>query len=545
VIQQRGGTGGDGDPEHAADAAAAAIVGRQPVPRQPAAAVGVACFQGAVQPTTTVTYGTGGAVSHNAPAIGQQNANASKGVDLSRGADERDLKGELLQKKYQLEQPKPTTAYGGAAPYFITTGEPKTLVVSGSDGRDQRNSPHGQQRNLPIVYKPHSFHVLSSIIHDLLRARTVDEILSIWSAYLADKPQAPPWSLRPKAEPQNPWAIETCKVDGPGYWEPVKLTLPAGSPMDPQAFVVVRVGDDIDDLVSWPSRLTPFPEDSSGAARIGILTLMIETMADADVIPGLMEMVRPHKKRKAKIDTQDAPTADPASTTATRPADPAADNGPRRRPIPTLVLPQGKARHLGVYQNLAASRMLVHEKEYERGKDKQDRKWDAAMKHDGSVGIPETVWNEGKQLLTQLGRKYKPAHRGVYRPDDWSRSKLTAEMQVDHIVELQLVTQGDRGWADDIGNYELLEAAANRSSGSLLKEAVKKEREDLFAETGDRKYLDQPLAFERVILGDKGITGEHWTPEEVRAGEHLDTLRASVVADAFPDGMDDLGGGIW
>jgi hypothetical protein len=181
---------------------------------------------------------------------------------------------------------------------------------------------------------------------------------------------------------------------------------------------------------------------------------------------------------------------------------------------------------------LAQSRTLVHESDYERGEAEQRKKWDATMKYGGSNGISASTWKQAKQLLKQLGRKYKEPNRGAYRPD-WSRLQTYAKMEVDHIVELQLVTSGDRGWADSIINFELLERAANRSSGSLLKDAIVKERKRLFEETGDRVYLDQPLVFERVVLGNEGIIGERWTPEEIRAGEHLDALRANVVTDAL------------
>ena len=80
-----------------------------------------------------------------------------------------------------------------------------------------------------------------------------------------------------------------------------------------------------------------------------------------------------------------------------------------------------------------------------------------------------------------------------------------------------------------------LEESANKSSGSLLKAAIKKERDDLFLETGDPTYKTAPLKFESVILGGAGILGERWRPDEIRHREHLIALRALTFSAANGD----------
>jgi hypothetical protein len=292
VVQQRGGTGGAAsDPEEAAEAAAHAFIIGLPIPAQPATAVGVARRGTSVrtQPRIPVegrdpnAYGNPQDRVSTNPTIGNQNGvDAGSDTDWNAVAAQAALRGDLDSARRVLEQPRPTIEDGGAAPHFITAGGSKQANFSGPSA--------DQQRNLRIDYTAHRFHVRTAIFHDLIRARSLNEIASIWRVYLADNPHAPPWPL---------WA----EADTPG-----PLVLPAGSPMDPNALVIVQIGDKV---VWWSKRLTPFPEDRDGAVRVGTLTVGIEAMAGSDLIPELAELVNPRRKRKAKTEPQGDRSATP------------------------------------------------------------------------------------------------------------------------------------------------------------------------------------------------------------------------------------------
>lgn len=476
--------------ENEADAAGEsflqALGGREVAPvRITPSVMAVARFQGAAPAARTLTQ----------PPVGNQNAPGPTRDPIAAGRQAARNARRREARESDLEVPNPTIRPGGAPPDFVTVSDQSAQSTMGHDA----DVPHDSV----IDFVPRFFHVVPAIHHDARMITSPDELLTIWTLYLLDEPQPAPWSGRvPGATLRN---------------NPLKLPPEGGSDDEPNDSWVQP----------WNKmRLPP------GTAAGQILRRMVRTRCQDD--PGGV------RRRSALIEACTARAREVESLQALIPQSTArqevaaeANHRRRRPPSPKLVLPLGKAPYLGLYQNLAQARRLVHDPAYDRDT-KQDRKWDAAMKVGGSHGISDALWREGSQLLSTLGRAYRPPGRGVYRPD-WSRTKPNVSMQVDHIVELQVVAQVDQARYDSIENYELLEESANKSSGSVLMHAIKKEREELFRETGDRAYLDGPLTFESVILGSAGVLGERWRPEEIREGEHLITLRGLTLAAALGD----------
>ncbi len=415
-----------------------------------------------------------------------------QGKQAAEGARQRDA------GRAEQEKPTLTIRPGGEPPGFVTRSKEPGQIVHGPTPAN----PH----NVVVPFLPHQFHVLPAILHDVPLITKPEELLTLWTLYLLDEPQPAPWTgrapgLKLHEDPLTLPPDGGCD-DGPNtsWVQPFdKMRLPSGAAATQILWRLVRMHGPHD--------------DPGGRVRRGVL--VEACTARARDVDALQQLIPPDAGKGVQIKQGER-------------------DAQRRRPIPTLVLPLSKAPHLGIYQKLVSGRLLVHEADYDRGNTKQDRKWDAAMRLGGTHGINDAIWRDGKQVLDILGRKYKEPYKGVYRPD-WSRSKEKVEMQVDHIVELQLVTRADRGWADSIDNYELLEESANKSSGSILMAMIKKERARLFQETGDRSYLDGPLTFESVVLGGGGLLGERWSPEEIRGGEHLTALRVMNAVEAFGD----------
>jgi hypothetical protein len=106
------------------------------------------------------------------------------------------------------------------------------------------------------------------------------------------------------------------------------------------------------------------------------------------------------------------------------------------------------------------------------------------------------------------------------RVPNWSRDAINSiEMQVDHIIELQLTPDFMREEFDSIFNWELLDAKSNQASGNLLKNSIAAERAKQVA--FDPTAASRILKFDDVKL-DGGTPGQRWEPDELRAGEQLD-----------------------
>ncbi len=379
VVQQRGGTGGEmRDPELAADEAARAFVSGEPVPAQPGAARAVACFAGPAPGPVTVAP----------PAIGNQNAPQPGGqIDLYAAAKEAGVANDMAQLKAWLERPTPTTKHGGTAP---------TFVQSSGTTRILHATPRGEtrvQRDIPISYEPRFFHVLDAILHDILRAKSLPQIDSLWTLYLRDKPRPAPWSFRREVErlrePQRSFGMPTCSKDGPGYWEvpDSETALPPGSAASQL----------------WLVDFHFFPEDPDGGIRANVLTLAIfaKALDEEEPVPGLAPLVVPYLRRKREVDTLTDPAVEPdkvkIGTTL------AADDGKKKDDVPTLTIPGVKAPHFATYQALARDGHLVAEGNYDRGRTDQRPKWRSFMKPGGANGIPDHVLERGLRILALGG----------------------------------------------------------------------------------------------------------------------------------------------
>lgn len=173
---------------------------------------------------------------------------------------------------------------------------------------------------------------------------------------------------------------------------------------------------------------------------------------------------------------------------------------------------------MGLFAALAREKRLVAPYPYLRkvpSTPKQITKWLDEMHPDSGDGMPQWAYDEG-MARTRMERQ-------VLIPN-WSRSRDRVEMQVDHIVELQLTRSTDRGWADSIVNYELLDQATNGSTGSQIKANIEEERRRLATEEADEAWYRRDLVFDEVIA-DGGDSGERWTREDMQMGEHILALR--------------------
>jgi hypothetical protein len=126
-------------------------------------------------------------------------------------------------------------------------------------------------------------------------------------------------------------------------------------------------------------------------------------------------------------------------------------------------------------------------------------------------------------LMTYDNRSRADAEKLVLIPD-WSKTSKWQPMDVDHIVELQLLTPLDRSSYDNFRNYELLDSSANSSSGSKLYWNVLKEQRLAFAVTRDRRYINERVVFDAVLMQYDTAAGERWTIDEIRTGQHIEVL---------------------
>ena len=98
-------------------------------------------------------------------------------------------------------------------------------------------------------------------------------------------------------------------------------------------------------------------------------------------------------------------------------------------------------------------------------------------------------------------------------------------MEVDHIIELQVTPMSHRDYFNSIANFELLDRAANGSSGPLLANNIAAERAIQVA--FDPSAAGKILTFDQVVL-DGGSAGERWLVDEIRGGEQLDAYEGQL-----------------
>lgn len=209
--------------------------------------------------------------------------------------------------------------------------------------------------------------------------------------------------------------------------------------------------------------------------------------------------------------TAGSPTGQPAPGS---PGPTAQAQGPHRPPF-VLRLPLQKAPHLNTYRSWLGK--LQSDPHYDRGAPAQLEKWHQALRLGGSDGIPASVYERGHRL----GLTGTTGERRIRVPD-WSRTGAPVAFEVDHIIELQVTPPGGmREEFNKVPNFELLDEAANGTSGGQIERAIEKERDAQVA--ADPSLVKAVLLFDQVVL-DVGTTGIRWSVEEIRAGEHLDVV---------------------
>jgi hypothetical protein len=179
----------------------------------------------------------------------------------------------------------------------------------------------------------------------------------------------------------------------------------------------------------------------------------------------------------------------------------------------TLRLPSFKARHLLRYR--AVLPRLEHDISRERERDGQAGVWDRGMAPPSPDGMHPEVYLRGERMGLSRNRILRP---------NWSRDVEWMPMTVDHVIELQVLTDADiAAWGDSYANYELLDGSSNSSSGSQIRRNIAQERAELVAYYNDPSWFWRILHFDRVVA-DSGPRGQGWVKEEIIWGEHLDAL---------------------
>jgi hypothetical protein len=200
------------------------------------------------------------------------------------------------------------------------------------------------------------------------------------------------------------------------------------------------------------------------------------------------------------------------------------DKRRRKRCAPILKLPKGKAVHFGRYvTEIAALQLAAYPTRIEadlsrtsayRRQSGQVHKWLSAM----NLQIPPPVMERGLKM-PGLNRDR------VLRPN-WGPNGTYMQMDVDHIIELQLGFLKGENDLDQISNYELLDSSTNSSAGPTLDHAIQDARAKLKAECPDPLpyfWDEQPLLFELPLLLGGGMgPGQRWTWDDVKTGKHLD-----------------------
>ena len=112
---------------------------------------------------------------------------------------------------------------------------------------------------------------------------------------------------------------------------------------------------------------------------------------------------------------------------------------------------------------------------------------------------------------------------------NWSRNaKPRLRTDVDHVIELQVLglSWRLRPWSNESGNFELLDASANSSSGSTLDNRIGEERAAQAQYYKDALWnTAYPLIFDRVEADGGGMDATvRWTAQDVSDGEHVHAL---------------------
>jgi len=205
---------------------------------------------------------------------------------------------------------------------------------------------------------------------------------------------------------------------------------------------------------------------------------------------------------------------------------------------PHLTLPEAKRPHYARYRSdVMGSRLAGYPTEivkrlrttaYERQSD-QVNKWLKAMDPDTGL-MSRTVFERGLKLLTDDARCGKnkdciaKQRKRVLKPD-WAPDGSRKQMDVDHIIELQLGGLLGNEELDRFDNYELLDSSTNSSVGSTLDKALIAERARLNRECPKKvvpNWDHVMLVFSLPIFAGGGkAPGQRWSSKQILAGEHL------------------------
>jgi hypothetical protein len=246
-------------------------------------------------------------------------------------------------------------------------------------------------------------------------------------------------------------------------------------------------------------------------------------------VPDNLRHLPAPKPRPAPVEPAPAVESPPAANQQTVPVPlaPGAGAGPSPSPQPlpqpqpdppgqhrppfVLWLPLQKAPHLQRYRRWLGQ--LRSDPHYDRGEPGQSGRWHRALRAGGSHAIPMSVYERGHALGLTGARG-----EARIRVPNWSRTR-SVQMQVDHIIELQIAPPAMRSDFNGPDNFELLDSAANASSGNQMRWRIQEERARQVAV--DPSLANQVLFFDEVRL-DTGMPGERWSIDAIRAGRHLD-----------------------
>ena len=377
----------------------------------------------------------------------------------------RQKQAESMARQRMLEHPMPVLFSGGGPPDFITTGAPSSTL-----------GPEGQTH-----YTPYYFHILDAIEYYVEQADNEQQLKLVFHSVFADLQRKP---------------------------DPISVT-PPGSGWAPMAFIYLEP-----DL------------DPGGSQRIEAFK---RGLAKRNRRLGRKPKTAADPKRRPKI----APNVDLTTDTAERkkgrdPCEPHLDLPEGKRPHYPLYKSEVMGYRLAAYPTSIINRLRTTA--YER-QSNQVRNWFDALDPKKTFRMDEKLIERGTKMLSEdekCGKNkecIEKQRKRVMKPD-WAPDGTKKQMDVDHIIELQVgfVYEENNEPLDVFENYELLDSSTNSSVGSTLDKALQKERARLKLECPKKvpNWDEVPLNFRLPIFpgGGKG-PGQRWTSKQIIAGEHL------------------------
>ncbi|MDX8391068.1 MAG: DUF4157 domain-containing protein [Mariprofundaceae bacterium] len=215
-----------------------------------------------------------------------------------------------------------------------------------------------------------------------------------------------------------------------------------------------------------------------------------------------------------------------------------------QRKLKIFKLPPIKARHLQCYHQWAASNKLIRVANYARGNPNQK---DAVWLNGENVTLPQSKLDaldldpslEEEKTIKVHEQPITGTYNGLIKKlkvPNWNRSGefLSHPLEVDHIVELQTGNWKGSGPANNIENMELLDKSSNASSGSGVRNSIRRNVRQYLKDTGSSSrpnraaidgYLEQhDITFCNVEIDSRGRNesgSSYWTRAQIQAGEHL------------------------